>query len=152
MHYLSGEYTHLSGEINGLYHEMAARMGISDSVMNILYVICENGDHCLQSEISKKAGMSRQTINSAIRKLERDGLVYLMPGQGRNTVVCLTEQGRVFSAEKMGPIFAIECQIWAEWTAEEQQQYLALTQKYRDALKKYMDRTFGGPRSAEEPK
>ena len=45
MHYLqAGEYTHLSGEINSLYHEMAVKMGVSDSVMNILYVICEEGD------------------------------------------------------------------------------------------------------------
>ena len=42
MHYLSAaEYTHLSGEINSLYHEIAVRMGLSDSVLNILYVICE---------------------------------------------------------------------------------------------------------------
>ena len=34
MHYLqASEYTHLSGEINSLYHEAAVKMGISDSVM-----------------------------------------------------------------------------------------------------------------------
>ena len=86
MHYLqAGEYTHLAGEINSLYHEAAVKMGISDSVMNILYVICEKGDRCLQSEISRLTGISRQTINSAIRKLEKDGIVYLKQGQGRNT-------------------------------------------------------------------
>ena len=42
MHYLHAtEYTHLSGGINSLYHEMAVKMGLSDSIMNILYVICE---------------------------------------------------------------------------------------------------------------
>ena len=29
-----------------------------------------------------------------------------------------------------------ENKIWSEWTAAEQQQYLELTQKYRDSLKK----------------
>ncbi|WP_243207076.1 MarR family transcriptional regulator [Mediterraneibacter hominis] len=72
MHYLSAaEYTHLSGEINSLYHEIAVRMGLSDSVLNILYVICEKGDKCLQSEISKLTGISRQTINSAIQNLKK---------------------------------------------------------------------------------
>ena len=34
MHYLHAtEYTHLSGGINSLYHEMAVKMGLSDSVM-----------------------------------------------------------------------------------------------------------------------
>ena len=143
MHYLqAGEYTHLAGEINSLYHEAAVKMGISDSVMNILYVICEKGDRCLQSEISRLTGISRQTINSAIRKLEKDGIVYLKQGQGRNTIVCLTETGKKFSAEKIIPILEMENKIWNEWTAEEQKQYLELTQKYRDALKKYVKMIF----------
>ena len=97
MHYLkTGEYTYLAGEINALYHEAAVKMGVSDSTMNILYVLCEKGDACLQSEISKLTGISRQTINSAIRKLEKDGIIYLKQGEGRNTIVCLTEKGKQF--------------------------------------------------------
>ena len=145
MHYLHAtEYTHLSGGINSLYHEMAVRMGLSDSVMNVLYVICEKGDKCLQSEISKLTGISRQTINSAIRNLKKDGIVYLEQGHGRNTIVCLTEKGQKISAEKISPIFEIENRIWNEWTAEEQQQYLLLTQKYRDAFQKHMNLFFNG--------
>ena len=151
MHYLqAGEYTHLSGEINSLYHEMAVKMGVSDSVMNILYVICEEGDRCLQSEISRLTGISRQTINSAIRKLEKDEIVYLEQGQGRNTIVCLTEKGRKFAAEKIEPLFEIENKIWNEWTAEEQRQYLTLTQKYRDAMKRYMGIILDGELSHKE--
>ena len=151
MHYLqAGEYTHLSGEINSLYHEMAVKMGVSDSVMNILYVICEEGDRCLQSEISRLTGISRQTINSAIRKLEKDEIVYLEQGQGRNTIVCLTEKGWKFAAEKIEPLFEIENKIWNEWTAEEQRQYLTLTQKYRDALKRYMGIILDGELSHKE--
>lgn len=139
MHYLkAGQYTYLAGEINSLYHEAAVKTGVSDSVQNILYVICEKGGSCLQSEISKLTGISRQTINSAIRKLEKDEIVYLKQGQGRNTIVCLTEKGKQFASEKILPLFEIENRVWEEWTEEEQEQYLLLTQKYRDALKKYL--------------
>lgn len=139
MHYLKArEYTYLSGEINALYHEAAVKMGISDSVQNILYVICEKGDSCLQSEISKLTGISRQTINSAIRKLEKEGIVNITQGTGRNTVVSLTEKGKKFAHEKVEPLFDIENRIWNDWTEAEQRQYLLLTQKYRDALEKYM--------------
>lgn len=140
MHYLAaGQYTYLAGEINALYHEAAVKTGISDSVQNILYVLCEKEGRCLQSEVSKLTGISRQTINSAIRKLEKDGIVYLEQGKGRNTILCLTEKGEKFAAEKIFPLFEIENKIWKEWTPEEQQQYLALTQKYRDGLKKYLE-------------
>ena len=37
------------------------------------------------------------------------------------------------------PIHEIENKIWNEWTEEEQRQYLTLTKKYRDGLKKYME-------------
>ena len=80
----TGQYTYLAGEINALYHEAAVKMGISDSIQNILYVLCEKGGKCLQSEISKLTGISRQTINSAIRKLEKEEIVYLEQGKGRN--------------------------------------------------------------------
>ena len=36
----------------------------------------------------------------------------------------------------------IENEIWNEWTPKEQEQYLTLTKKYRDALKKYLDMRF----------
>ena len=139
MHYLkAGQYTYLAGEINALYHEAAVKMGVSDSVQNILYVICERGTQCPQSEISKLTGISRQTINSAIRKLEKEGLAILKPGRGRSTIVHLTEKGERVAREPIFPLFEIENKIWNEWTEDEQQEYLRLTQKYRDALEKYL--------------
>ena len=143
MHYLkAGEYTYLSGEINALYHEAAVKMGLSDSAQNILYVICEKGQSCPQSEISRLTGISRQTINSAIGKLKKDDIVYVQQGQGRNTIICLTEKGKKLAAEKIYPLFEIENKIWNEWTIEEQEQNLSLTKKYRDALKKYIKNIF----------
>lgn len=139
MHYITSEqYTYLAGEINALYHEAAVKMGISDSVQNILYVLCDQGSRCSQSEIGRLTGISRQTINSAIRKLERDGIVYLEQGRGRNTIVCLTEQGKAFAAQRVVPLLEAEQKIWNEWTPEEQREYLRLTQKYRDGLKRHL--------------
>ena len=139
MHYLQAEqYTYLAGEINALYHEAAVKMGISDTVLNILYVLCERDGQCLQSDIFRLTGISRQTINSAIRKLEKDGLAYLEQGEGRNTMVCLTEKGKDFTSEKILPLFQIEDKIWGAWTVEEQEKYILFSHTYRDSLKKYL--------------
>ena len=116
-------YAYLSAEITSLYHEAAVKIGISDTV---------------QRDIFRLTGISRQTINSAIRKLERDGIAYLKQGEGRNTMVCLTKKGSNFSTEKILPLFQIEDKIWNEWTSEEQEKYILLTQTYRDALKKHL--------------
>lgn len=132
------KYAYLSAEITSLYHEAAVKIGVSDTVLDILYVLCEQEGQCLQSDIFRLTGISRQTINSAIRKLERDGLAYLKQGEGRNTLVCLTEKGRDFSAQKVRPLFQIENKIWSECTVDEQERYLLFTQKYRDSFKKYL--------------
>ena len=65
------KYAYLSAEITSLYHEAAVKIGVSDTVLDILYVLCEQEGQCLQSDIFRLTGISRQTINSAIRKLER---------------------------------------------------------------------------------
>ena len=134
----AAEFTRISGEISSLYHEAAVRIGVSDSVLDILYVLGERDGRCLQSQIFKSTGISRQTINSAIRKLEKDDIVRLEQGAGRNTIVCITEKGKKLLEEKIYPLFEIEDKVWNEWTPDEQQQYLLLTQIYRDGLKKYM--------------
>ena len=123
------KYAYLSAEITSLYHEAAVKIGVSDTVLDILYVLCEQEGQCLQSDIFRLTG---------IRKLERDGLAYLKQGEGRNTLVCLTEKGRDFSAQKVRPLFQIENKIWSEWTVDEQERYLLFTQKYRDSFKKYL--------------
>lgn len=128
-------FNYMMSEINAIYHDIAVRMGISDSVQSVLYAICENGERCLQSDIYKQTGISRKTINTAIHKLEKDGLVYLEQGQGRNTIVCLTESGKVFADEKSRPLLEIEDAIFSSWTDGELSLYLELTEHYRDALK-----------------
>ena len=128
-------YNYMMSEINAVYHDLAVRMGISDSVQSILYAICEGGEKCLQRDIYKQTGISRQTINTAIRKLEKDGLVYLEQGQGRNTIVCLTEAGKAFANEKARPLLKMENEIFSSWTEQELSLYLELTQRYRDALR-----------------
>lgn len=94
------KYNYMMSEINAIYHGAAVRAGISDSIQSILYAICENGDRCLQSDIYKQTGISRQTINTAIRRLERDKIVYLEQGKGRSKIVCLTDDGKAFADKK----------------------------------------------------
>lgn len=62
--------------------------------MIILYTICDNGESCLLQEISRRSGVSKQTINSAIRKLEKEGIVYLESVGAKNKNVCLTDEGK----------------------------------------------------------
>ena len=106
-------YNHLIGEIDAVYHEISFNLGLSDSAMKILYTICDNGDSCLLQEISRRSGVSKQTINSAIRKLEKEGIVYLKSVGPKNKDVCLTDEGKKMARRTAVRLIEIENDIFA---------------------------------------
>ena len=66
---------HILGEINGTYHDASLKMGMADSAMQILYSVHMAQDALYPSEIARLCGMSRQTVSSALRALERQGVL-----------------------------------------------------------------------------
>ena len=128
------EFNSISGRISGIYHEAALKMGISDSERDILYVLCNYGSGCNQSALYKETGMTRSTVNSAIRKLEKEGILYLTPGKGRNTCVVLTTKGENYISETVGKLIEIENKIYMAWTQAERDSFILLNQKFADEL------------------
>ena len=85
---------YLTAETDALYHRASLKLGITDSVSIVLYSIYDAGNDCLLSDIYKKSGISKQTINSAIRGLEADGILYLEQHNGRSKKIVLTDKGK----------------------------------------------------------
>lgn len=128
-------FNHLSSEIDAAYHEAAHRLGLSDSAMKVLYTICDSGEKCLLSDICDLSGTSKQTINSALRKLEAEGIVYLEAFSGRKKNVCLTAKGKEIINNTVVRLIEIENDIFSSWTNPEQELYLELTQRYLSSFK-----------------
>lgn len=123
-------FNYLATEIDAAYHEVAWKLGLTDSAMQILYTICNYGDECLLSDITRLSGISKQTINSALRKLEREHIVYLENSMGRKKKVILTDEGKELIKKTVLPLIQIENDIFGSWTKEERDLYLELTQRY----------------------
>ncbi|MCI8638749.1 MAG: MarR family transcriptional regulator [Coprococcus sp.] len=135
--YISKEmkrYNHLLSEMDSVYHEMSLKLGVSDSAMIILYTICNNGDCCLLQEICRLSGISKQTVNSALRKLEADGIVYLKPSGAKNKMVYLTDAGKHLAQRTAVRIIEAENDIFASWSREDVARYLELTEQFLTAL------------------
>ena len=126
---------YLHSEINNVFHEMSQQMGLSDSVSCILYTICNFGDSCLLTDIINMTGIPKQTVNSALRKMEGDGYLQLETTQTRRKKVVLTEAGKLLARKTAEQMIRMENEIYASWTEEERQLHLALTQRYLDQLK-----------------
>lgn len=128
-------FNYLSGEINAVYHEAALKFRMSDSALTVLYAICCNGEECLLSDISKLSGMSKQTINSALRRLEKNGVIYLEAVNGRKKKVCLTGRGHDLVEGTVAHLIEIENNIFDSWSETEQEVYLELTRRYLAVFK-----------------
>ncbi|MCI5937772.1 MAG: MarR family transcriptional regulator [Eubacterium sp.] len=129
------EYNRMYKEFNQIYHEMAQKMGISNSVFDILYSICELGDGCRQKDICDANFIPKQTVNSAIRVLEKQGVLNLAPGKGREMNILLTETGRKQLEQVIYPIVEMENNAFSILGEEEAKQLLMLQQKYMEALR-----------------
>ena len=132
---------HLQCETSGVYSEMSTVFGYSDSIMQILYTICDNGgESCLLRDICRLTGLHKQTLNSALRKLEAEQVVYLEPVGKKNKRVCLTEKGKQLAAQTAGKVIDAENRILAEWAPEVAEQFLALNERYLECLQRELQR------------
>ncbi len=125
------EFSCMYKELDDLYHSIAKKIGISDSAFEVLYAICVLGDGCSQTDICEQAFVIKQTLNSAIRKLEREQkLIYKTKGKGRTLHIHLTEQGRRFVEQRIYPVLQMENNAFRHMDKAESQELLRLTRKY----------------------
>ena len=137
MHPGMREFNRIFKECNHIYHDIALKLGLSDSVFDILYTLCAIGDGCLQKNICEATLLSKQTIHSSVRKLEKNGYIKLKPGKGRDMQIFLTPEGNALVEEIIFPAIHAENLTFTDMTEEEQREFLRLNQKYADSLRKY---------------
>lgn len=133
----------LACALDGTYHQAAWKLGLSDSVMCVLYMLHERGDGCTLHEIYRDSGISKQTIHSAIRKLEGDGILYLEPGKGKAKCIRLTEAGRDYVNRTVARVYEAEREMFRGWSEEEFDQYLHLMEKHYRQLREKIDQWEG---------
>lgn len=128
-------YNHLVSELDAVYHEISLKLGLSDSAMIILYTLCDNGGSCLLQKICRCSGLSKQTVNSALRKLESEGALYLEPAGSKSKNVCLTQAGRLLAERTALRLIRAENELVAAWPQEDVQRYLELTERFLQDLR-----------------
>lgn len=129
------QYNSLFKEMTDIYHNIALKLEISDSAFLILYAIVELGCGCTQKDIAQMYYMSKQTINSSIKNLEKSGYITLKQDKGNNKQIFLTTLGEKLAQEKIKPVIKIENDVFAQMSFDESQKLLKLTRKYTDLLK-----------------
>lgn len=122
-------FTYICEEMDAAYHKASLKLGISDSECMILYSIRFRGESCLLRDITA-LGISKQTVNSALRKLEREGIVYLEALGGNRKKICLTKKGVKRAEDTVDKLMEIENEALAAWSSKELEQYIKLSERY----------------------
>ena len=133
-------FTKITGEIDSLYHEAAFRLGQSDSVMTVLYTLLGTNGQCDISEICRLSGMRKQTLNSALRKMERDSLIYLKTSAGKSKTVFLTEEGFEAAVKSAGQLQTIEDETLKEWSQDEIDLFLRLAERFLSRFREQVEK------------
>lgn len=126
---------YLTAELIATYHEMDNRLGLNHSASVILYSIWEQGGICSLSDVIYLSGIPKQTVNSALRKLETDGIVHLEAASGKRKTIHLTEKGAALAQRTVAKIIALEDAVFADWSQTDRDIYLTLNQRFLTALK-----------------
>ena len=133
------QINYLTSEMDALYHKSSLKLGITDSISIVLYSIHDAGERCLLSDIYKKSGINKQTVNSAIRNLEADGLLYLRQHIGKTKMVILTNKGKDFVNKTVVKLCKAEAKAFDSWSAEEVSTYIRLMEKYVSCFRQQID-------------
>lgn len=128
------EFNSLYKEWGEIYHKISVKLGLSDSEFLIFYALVElNLDR--QKDIADYFCISKQTINSAVKKLVKVGMVELKVAKGRDMQIIFTETGKKFAQEKIIPIVDIEKSALAAMGEKNSRELLRLTRKHLDIFK-----------------
>lgn len=80
-------------ESNGIYHEIAVALHLTDTMFYIFYALAEDYRPLDQHRLCTDWNLPKQTVNSAVANLIQKGLVYLEPGKGRSKYIRPSEAG-----------------------------------------------------------
>ncbi len=122
-------------EIDNLYQMLIQNKGLSDSEYVVLFSILELGEGCLQKDIAKNSYINKKTINSTIKKLEKNGIIELRAGKYPNMHIFLTDFGKDYIKDNVIPIVEMENSIMGSVPDSDFDNFVSTYSKYSQIFK-----------------
>lgn len=130
-------YNKIYKEMDIVYHNYAKSCGLSDMAYWILYSIAESDDYFTQRDFCNDWFFAPQTVNSALKDLEKKDIIFLeaVPGNKKNKLIKPTENGKKFIESVIIPLIKTECDSFETLSKEECELMLSTTKKYISILR-----------------
>ncbi len=127
---------------DSLYHSVAVAFGLSDTAMWILYLVSESDSVITQQELCRQSFFPKQTINTCISRLAKDGLVELtpVPGTRNHKRVSLTTFGQALADRTTERVKAAERAAYGRLSEAELQAHLETTRRLTACLREEFEK------------
>lgn len=131
------EFNKIVKESDVVYRSVAKKSGLPRCVFWVLYIMRDNKEGLTQSEICAKLFHPKQTVNSAIKKLETDGYIMLEVGDDRRSRrLVLTESGEELAERVIDTLVQAEINAMGHLPLQRQREFLRLFSAFNTALAK----------------
>lgn len=124
-------------ELAYVYHIVAGRSGISDNEFWVWYALLVFEGELSQQDICDSWSLPKQTVNSIIGNLVKNGFVFLeaAPGFRNRKNIRLSERGRKYGESIVRRVYEAEHNTLRKMTDQERQDFIGLFEKYITLLK-----------------
>ncbi len=130
------EYNEIIKENDEIYRHLAKNFHMPECTFWILYTLRTAHAPLTQSELCKILYEPKQTVNSALKKLEAEGFLSLAVGSDRRSkTITLTDKGQTLAGQTVDLVISAEKHSLLSLEETEQDLFLQLFHKYTDALK-----------------
>lgn len=133
------EYNSLVKKEEGVYRDAIKALEMSECAFWILYILYEQKGVRTQSEICDLIYQPKQTVNSALKKMETEGYIELRNvSDKRSKRIYLTDKGEKLAGNTVEKVMDAERAALLEFTEEEMDCFLTLFRRYTTGLKEKM--------------
>lgn len=132
------EFNELLKKFDDIYHKLAKKSGLSDTAFWIIYTIKNDNKTYKQKDLCDIWSYSKQTINSALKKLEEQNIIKLMPATDnkKDKKIVLTQYGEEISKKYIEPMNEIEEKSLSNIDKNSREQLLKVFREYTEELSK----------------
>lgn len=122
-----------------LYNEWAHKRGLSYTSLFTLYVLSTT-DGCTPSYICEFLSLSKQTVNSILGRLEKQGHIVREPSaeDKRSCIVRYTKAGKVYATQILDELSAMEHRAFGMLSHEELEVIVKLNGQLTDVIQAQM--------------
>lgn len=126
-------------EISNIYQKLLLCKNVPESVFIVMSSLLELGEGCLQKDIAEKSYINKKTVNSTIKKLQKEEYIELKAGKYPNMHIYLTDKGSKYMKENIIPIIELENNVLKNMPEKEFEILVDSYKKYIDNFREHVE-------------